>query len=83
MEAEPLRSIVDEFVCPPECPVCLGGGHVCEEHPSHAWGDLFGDQPTGLVPRGDGAVIGPDSACYCGAPGMPCGNIALAREALR
>jgi hypothetical protein len=32
-----LTSIVAEFVCSPECPVCGGSGHVCENHPDREW----------------------------------------------
>jgi hypothetical protein len=32
-------SIVAEFVCSPECPVCHGEGTVCEAHPDVAWGE--------------------------------------------
>lgn len=33
----PLGSIVDEFVCVDDCPVCHGAGIVCENHPAQVW----------------------------------------------
>lgn len=45
-EAEALRQIgehwsrpriTDAFVCRPDCPRCLGSGHVCEAHPDRPW----------------------------------------------
>lgn len=32
-----LPSIEEFFTCDPDCPRCLGSGHVCEEHPDKAW----------------------------------------------
>lgn len=61
-----MKRISDEFVCSPECPVCLGEGHVCEEHPDRPWHGVVGDE----------------LGCACHAPGMPCPSIAAAREAL-
>jgi hypothetical protein len=34
-----LRSITEEFVCSPECPICHGEGIVCENHETVAWED--------------------------------------------
>lgn len=28
----------------PKCPVCLGIGFVCENHPCRAWSEVFGCQ---------------------------------------
>ncbi len=46
-----LGSIVDEFVCSPECPICLGSGIVCEDHPDQPWDD------------GDGCCGAPGMPC--------------------
>lgn len=32
-----LPRITDAFVCEPDCPRCLGSGHVCEDHPDKPW----------------------------------------------
>lgn len=45
------------FVCTPDCPICLGEGHVCEDHPDKAWAGMVGNV---------------EGACECGAAGMPC-----------
>lgn len=37
MDEPSLTSIVDEFACSPECPVCYGDGIVCENHPDKVW----------------------------------------------
>lgn len=46
-----LPRITDSFVCVDDCPVCLGSGHVCEEHPDKAWGE------------GDGCCGAPGMPC--------------------
>lgn len=46
-----LPRITDAFVCVDDCPVCLGSGHVCEDHPDKAWGD------------GDGCCGAPGMPC--------------------
>lgn len=57
-----LPSILDSFPRdhPATC-ACMGTGHVCEAHPSKAWGDMLPD---------DGHRHW--RACYCKAAGMPC-----------
>lgn len=37
-----LPSITEAFTCADDCPRCLGGGIVCENHPELAW-----DHPDG------------------------------------
>lgn len=39
-----LPSIADEFICSPECPVCLGDGIVCEDHPDRRWLEQDGNE---------------------------------------
>ena len=36
-DPDQLRSILEAFVCTPNCPNCDGGGIVCEEHPQERW----------------------------------------------
>lgn len=62
-EIPEMQSIVEAFPRFPDCPVCLGTGHVCEDHPTKAWGEMLSDA--------DSPVAG---ACYCGAAGAPCGR---------
>lgn len=33
-----LPRITDAFICEPDCPRCLGSGHVCEDHPDKPMG---------------------------------------------
>lgn len=47
------------------CPVCVGTGHVCENHPNRLWGGMCCD------PRTTGGGLCVHGACHCGA-GMPC-----------
>lgn len=59
-----LPEISSFFVCSPECPVCLGEGHVCEDHPDRPWAGTVGDE----------------LGCDCGGAGMPCPSIEPARQ---
>lgn len=52
-----MNSIVDEFICRPDCRFCRGEGHVCEDHPDRPWYPVVRHE---------------DGACDCGAAGMPC-----------
>jgi hypothetical protein len=40
----PARSKVFRGVINPECPICLGSGWVCENHPKLAWSERLGCQ---------------------------------------
>lgn len=63
--AIPRGSILEAFICVPDCPTCLGTGHVCEDHPTKAWGDIIGQ----------GSDTEPGTVCWCGAAGAPCPTI--------
>lgn len=63
-----LHSILDEFACSPECPICEGHGMVCENHPDTIW--------RGIVGEYDGTEC-------CGGAGAPCPNIAKVRRRTR
>ena len=47
----PLQSITGQFVCTPDCPICKGCGHVCENHRNLPWGEMH----PGGCSCGDGA----------------------------
>jgi hypothetical protein len=59
-----VRSITEFFVCRADCPVCLGEGTICENHPGRAWGPVIGPE--------DGSEVDELGACHCGGAGMPC-----------
>ncbi len=45
----------------PKCPLCLGYGQVCKEHPDLAWGPGL---PSGYYPV--------ERVCWCGSAPSPC-----------
>jgi hypothetical protein len=59
--SETVRPITGYFKGHKGCSTCRGCGHVCENHPDLAWGEMISDEND---PK--------PGACYCGGAGMPC-----------
>jgi hypothetical protein len=64
-----LPRITDVLHDDPACPYCRGEGMVCEDHPGRPWGPMIEAEPD------DGAEVGPQGGCWCGAPGAECPRV--------